>query len=102
MERYFRFMDNDDLEKEIVIPTRAIRGFDVEAATRMIMYFEGFGSIDAGGKLTFTIASGSAKAILETLANAANFGTEAMITVFDESTGVKLHPSLTSFVETSL
>jgi len=95
-------MDNADATKEIVLPLSSIRGFDVTGATALLMYFDGFGNYDGGGVLTFVIASGAGKAILETFANAASSGTEAMITVLDESTGVKLHPSLTSFAETSL
>ena len=102
MERYFRFMDAADATKEVVIPLSSIRGFDVTGATAMLMYFDGFGAYDAGGVLTFVIVSGSAKANLETFANAASSGTQAMITVLDESTGVKLHSSLTSFAETSV
>ena len=102
MERYFRFNDSAAAANELVIPLSKIRGFDVTSATALLMYFDGIGAYDAGGVLTFVIVSGSAKAILETFANAASSGTEAMITVLDEDTGVKLHPSLTSFAETSV
>ena len=104
MERYFRFNDTAQAN-EVVLPLSVIRGFDVTSADTMVLWFDGLGgggAPDGGGGFIITINSGDAKSILKTFANAASSGGEAIIDFIDENTGLKIHPSVVSFVEAAL
>ena len=78
---------------ETYISENSFRGINY-TKTLFYTYFDGLGELNAGNAVLFNINNESGEQICEAIAKAISSSTSNIITIFDATTGEKIHTDL--------
>ena len=103
---YFRksstLTDDDDNNNSLLVPVNRVFHMIADSAT-MTMYFKGLiekpeeYQVEPNG-VVLVVSSGTAKTIMESIANEVDNGEDSVITIFDGVTGDKVDSNISSIL----
>tara|TARA_R110002012_G_scaffold177602_1_gene342458 strand:+ start:531 stop:830 length:300 start_codon:yes stop_codon:yes gene_type:complete len=93
MPKFIRIKNSST--SDIYVSENSFQGIDY-SKTQLSSYFSGIGALDSGNVVLFTINNESGEQICEVLAKAISSSTSDIITMFDATTGEKIHSDLDS------
>ena len=95
MPKFIRIKNSST--EDFYVSENSFRGVNY-TTTQFRPYFDGIGELNAGNVVFFAISNESGEQICEVLAKAISSSTSDIITVFDTTTGEKIHPDLDSIL----